>query len=294
MTAKAVSGWRRNLANSSQLKNCPSALLPAWREAAWGPKQTWGWEGSSTSAWSNNHVQDYPCTVFLLHWHFKQPRKNKIELNYMRKKKSWVGANHQTSASEKLQTPPCSCGWVTEPRTCWKVLLGSTSPDSFAKPGEQQLHSLSKPEPQSFPESRQCERCEVFWAYPAPACSPWAAARLQVESCGAGKRETGELPDWRAGSAVLFKMLNQSFTRRGGRRGWLMVGRCLQSTGAGLSQSLAHSPAWLVSGALKGVSVTVRPERAGSCRVALPTREGSFEQICSNVEIMKFSIHPGC
>lgn len=24
----------------------------------------------------------------------------------MRKKKSWVGANHQTSASEKLQTPP--------------------------------------------------------------------------------------------------------------------------------------------------------------------------------------------
>lgn len=73
-----------------------------------------------------------------------------------------------------------------------------------------------------------------------------------------------------------------------------MVGRCLQSTGAGLSQSLAHSPAWLVSGALKGVSVTVRPERAGSCRVALPTREGSFEQICSNVEIMKFSIHPGC
>lgn len=58
-------------------------------------------------------------------------------------------------------------------------------------------------------------------------CS-WAAARLHVESCGGGKRETRELPDWQVGFAVLFKMLNQSFTWRGGRRGWIMVGRCLQ------------------------------------------------------------------
>lgn len=155
MTAKAVSGWRRNLANSSQLKNCPSALFSAWREAAWGPKQTWGWEGSSISAWSNNHVQDYPLTVILLHWHFKPPRKNKIDLNYTRKKKP--GLEQITRLLKSFKLPQCSCVWVTEPRTCWKVLLGSASPDSFVKPGEQQLHSLSKAEPSSFSNSSQRE-----------------------------------------------------------------------------------------------------------------------------------------
>lgn len=117
--------------------------------------------------------------------------KNKIEVNYMRNN-AWVEANHQTSASEKLQTPPVQSCLGDRAQDVLKELLGSTSPDSFAKPGEQQLHCLSKPEPSNSSKSRQCEAVtERTLLLPAA----WAAAELQVESCGGGKGETGELPD---------------------------------------------------------------------------------------------------
>lgn len=66
-----------------------------------------------------------------------------------------------------------------------------------------------------------------------------------------------------------------------------MVGRCLQEysdspiSEAGRQHCLAGA---VVSAAAKAVNVIVRRERAGSCRVALPTRESSFEQICSNLK----------
>lgn len=186
----------------------------------------------------------------------------------------------------KAANSPQYCSvWVTKPRTCWKALLGSASLDSFAKPGEHQPLSLSKPKPSSFSNSNQCQA--VTERTLLLCSSLWAAAQLHVESCGGGKRETRELPDWQAGFVVLFKMLNQSFTWRGGRGGWIMVGRCLQEYSnspifeAGRQRCLAGA---VVSAAPKAVNVIVRRERAGSCRVALPTRESSFEQICSNLK----------
>lgn len=133
-----------------------------------------------------------------------------------------------------------------------------------------------------------------YWANPAPASSPWAAAGLQVESCG-GKRETRELPDWWAGSAVLFKVLNQSFTWRGVQQGmahgWQVPAGAL---------GLAYLRGWHT--ALPGWFLGLCREWTSPSELSvpvlvvwpLPTREGSFEQISSNLEIMKFSIRPGC
>lgn len=66
-----------------------------------------------------------------------------------------------------------------------------------------------------------------------------------------------------------------------------MVGRCLQEysdspiSEAGRQLCLAGTA---VSATPKAVNVIVRRGRAGSCRVALPTRESTFEQICSNLK----------
>lgn len=146
---------------------------------------------------------------------------------------------------------------------------------------------------QQFLKQQPARGC--YWTYPAPASGPWAAARLQVESCGGGKRETGELPDWQAGFAVLFKMLNQSFAWRGGSRGWLMVGRCLQErwgwpiSEPGTQPRLAGF--WCSEG-----SERHRQTRACWFLSCGPTNKGRllWTNLQQFEEIMKFSIHPGC
>lgn len=66
-----------------------------------------------------------------------------------------------------------------------------------------------------------------------------------------------------------------------------MVGRCLKEySSACISEAgrLHHLACAAVSAVPKAVNVIVRQERAGSCRVALPAGENSFEQMYSNLK----------
>lgn len=287
MSAKAVSDWGGIPANSSQLNTCHSPSSHLLRGCCGGWSRSGGRKAPATPLGAIAALRN----ILLLGCYFTVTvtwQKQNIIMLHEKKnenKNTLVAANLQASASEMQQT---SLIWVCLGDKAQDVLKSApwtASLNSFAKPGEHQLLSLSKPEPSSFWNSSQCQA--VTKRTLLLRSSPWAAARLHVESCGGGKRETRELPDWQAGFVVLFKMLNQSFTWRGGRRGWITVGRCLKEysntciSEAGRQRCLAGA---VVSAAPKAVNVIVRQERAGSCWVARPTRESSFEQICSNLK----------
>lgn len=110
-----------------------------------------------------------------------------------------------------------------------------------------------------------------YWTYCAPSLQPlWGS---QFVTCRVlwWKEERNSRAPRLTRFAVLFKMLNQSFTWRGGSRGWIIVGRCLQKYthsyihGAGRQHHLAGLVA---SAATRVVNIIFRHRHAGSCRVA--------------------------